>query len=69
MKSSKSTPVITAIKHTYHAQKNRVISFFNKGKSISQGLPFSFFMVYVMNEIQFQVVLMARDLYFLGFRS
>jgi len=30
--------------------------FFNKGESILRSLPYSFFMVYVMNEIQFQVV-------------
>ena len=34
------------------------------GKSVLRGLPFSFFMVYVMNEIQFQVVLMARYIEF-----
>ena len=37
-----------------------VISFFNKGEFFLRNLPYSFFVVYVINGISFQLVLLAR---------
>ena len=47
--------------------KNRAISFFDKGKSVFEGLSFSVLMIYVMNKDLLQVALQARglNLYFL----
>ena len=55
-----STLLIFAIKHKYHAQKIRVISFFKKGKSFFPWFALFIFMIYVMNKSWFQDVLMAR---------